>query len=100
MCANDDREHRERERGKTKTASNYGRLVNVAVLTSAEPTAAREVTAEHVFVALVDRWTDMIKLGDEGVFKPIHEGLGEHDGQDGLPIDYMSCAKGNKGLPT
>ena len=100
MCADEDREHRQREGRKTKTASDYGRLVNVAVLTGAEPTATREVAAEHVFVTLVNRWADMIELGDEGVFEPIHEGLGEHDGQDGLRMEYMSCAKGSKDPPT
>jgi hypothetical protein len=79
LCADDDREYREREGGKAEAASDYGRLVNVAVLTSAEPTATRKVAAEHVFVALVNRWSDMIELGDEGVFKPVHKGFGEHD---------------------
>ena len=42
-------------------------------------TPASEVTTEDVDVTLVDGGSDMVELGDEGVFEPVDEHFGNHD---------------------
>ena len=84
MCSDEDRKNREWERRESKTACDHRRLVNVAVLACAEPATTCQVAAEYVLIAFVNRWTNMVELGDEGVLEPVYEGLRDHDRQNWL----------------
>jgi len=47
-------------------------------------TSTCKIATQDVRVSLVNRRADMVKFGDEGVFEPVHEHLGDHHREHGL----------------
>jgi hypothetical protein len=77
---------------KTKSPCNQRWLVNICMLhmswASRQTTVERtnlpstmpsndtstcKITTQHINIPLVHRWTDVIELGDEGMFQPIYD---------------------------
>lgn len=51
-----------------KLEKHYTRL---ACAEPAERAPARKVPTEHVGVAFIHRWPDVVEFGDESVFEPV-----------------------------
>lgn len=52
-------------------------------------TACSQVTTKHIGKPFVDGGSNMVEFRDEGVFEPVYEHFGNHDGHHGLYLLYQ-----------
>ena len=59
---------------------------------SAHGRHAGKIPTKDIYITFVDRRPNMIELGDECMFEPVHEHFREHDRQHGLMAGISACS--------